>query len=308
MEILGHDSAKAQLKKFIESKRVPPAFVFHGAAGTGKASVARWFALALNCSAPGADFEPCGSCPPCRAVASGTHMDFVFADFAYQALLTGKEIEKQQHISVETVREICAKSQQKAVMGGWKVLVVDHAETMTREAANALLKFMEEPPPRTVWILISAKKSAMLPTILSRSQAVFFPALSESVLKTILQDKGVDLRALPYAQGSVAQALKAAKVLEDFAGADSSAPELPFVLSQNLSRTLAEARGEVNTILDMLFISMHKKWEGLDDKAKEDFALDLKKIGFYKRAVGRNVSPALVLETALSYYGKYLDL
>ena len=157
-DILGQQKAVSYLQKLVCQNRVPGALLFSGPDGVGKRKTALEFAKALNCE----DFfsrqngEACGTCPSCQAIEKGTHPDVTLVDFVYQARLTvkasadeenlEKEIEKQQHLSVDTVRNVAAKSQQKAVGPGWKVLIVDQAQTMQAAAANALLNLLKNRP------------------------------------------------------------------------------------------------------------------------------------------------------------------
>ncbi len=304
-KLLGQDKALAQLKKFVRASRVPHAFLFCGEAGVGKALAAKTFAKILNClDAPSrAEQNYCGKCLSCKSIEAGTHPDFVFADFAFQAAITGKELEKQQHISVDTVRKITASSQQKAAMGGWKIMTVDSAQSMQAEAQNALLKFIEEPPAKTVWILMTSKKSALLPTILSRSQILNFGKLEDGVLEKILLEQGMDkttvAEVLKYAQGSVSKAKRSAEILEIISGLNVKSPAFPYELSASLDRTLAVARQEARLILDMFTLGIHDLWsKEADEVKKEKFKESLEGMAKYKRAVDRNVSPHLVLETA----------
>ena len=154
-DILGQEKASSYLKKLVGTQKVPGALLFYGPDGVGKARAAMAFAQALNCLDPQArqTGEACGLCAVCQAIAKSTHPDVTFVDFAYQARLEvkkdfsskgyeeelEKEIAKQQHINVDTIRDVTAKSQQKAVGGGWKVLIIDQAQTMQAAAANALL-------------------------------------------------------------------------------------------------------------------------------------------------------------------------
>ena len=272
-DILGQEKASSYLQKLVRSQKVPGALLFYGPDGVGKGLAAREFAKALNCQDPAArqTGDACGVCAACQAVAKGTHPDVTFVDFLYQARLEvkkdfsskgyeeelEKEVAKQQHIGVDTIRDVTAKSQQKAVGGGWKVLIVDAAQTMQGAAANALLKFIEEPPARTLWILITNKRSAMLRTILSRCQPLAFAPLSQENVKQVLADTG-------------------------------------------LSRTLVTARQEAQAVLDVLIMALHRAWTSAPDEAKQRaFQTALKRFESYKRSIGRNVSPALVLETAL---------
>lgn len=314
MELLGQDNALNQLKKFVAAGRVAGAFLFCGPAGTGKALAAKTFAKILNCQdATARDKQTfCGQCLNCKSIENGTHPDFVFADFAYQASLTGKEEEKQQHINVGTIRKITASSQQKAALGGWKIMVVDRAETMEAEAQNALLKFIEEPPAKTVWILISSRKSALLPTIISRSQILNFAPLEDAVLEKILAAQGLGQggvrEVLKFASGSVSRAMEAARMLENISALDALSPSFPFEAAMTLDKTLASARREARLLLDMFSASLHEEWRKETGAKKEELSAALKKNAHYKSALNRNVSPYLVLETAFMQNSNLLSL
>lgn len=317
-KILGQEKALSYLQKLARTQKAPGALLFYGPDGVGKGLAAKEFAKALNCldAAARERGDACGVCANCTAIDKGTHPDVTFVDFEYQARLEvkkdftskgyaeelEKEIAKQQHISVDTIRDVTAKSQQKAVGGGWKVIIVDQAQTMQGAAANALLKFIEEPPYKTVWVLITDKKAAMLKTILSRCQPLAFAPLDEATVKQILTQNGVEDRlelAARYSGGSVSGARRAAEALELLESAGSG-PAMPGAAAASLSRTLATARREAQTVLDIMYMALHRAWCAQTDAVqKRKLQQALEKTEKYKRAVSRNVSPALVLETAL---------
>ena len=319
-DILGQEKASAYLKKLAAHQRVPGALLFYGPDGVGKAKTAVAFAQALNCLDPQArrTGEACGKCAACRAISKGTYPDVIFVDFVYQARLEvkkdfsskgyeeelEKEIAKQQHISVDTIREVTAKSQQKAVGSGWKVLIIDQAQTMQGAAANALLKFIEEPPCKTVWILITNKRAAMLKTILSRCQPLAFAPLSQENVKQILTQTGADVPnpdlCARYSGGSVSGALRAAAALELLQEGSFGSAQWPCAVAAGLSRTLVSARQEAQAVLDILIAALHRNWTHCpNEREQRVLQQTLKQFEYYKRSIGRNVSPALVLETAL---------
>ncbi|MDR1684479.1 MAG: AAA family ATPase [Elusimicrobiota bacterium] len=303
--VLGQSKALNTLKGFLAASRVPRAMVFAGPAGVGKAAAALEVAKTLNCLDKEAskNFDNCGVCVNCRQIDARAHPDVIFADFAYQAALLDEEIEKQQTIKVKTIRHLTAASQQKPSLAKWKVYIIDSAEKLQAEGANALLKFLEEPAPNTVWILISAKREALLTTIKSRTQPVVFAPLSADIIKDILKqnyvEDGVAAQAAFYAQGSTAKAFAAAEVLGDFAPLPKGAAFAPQAAGV-LSKTLAAARGQASSVLDMLAASAHKEWQAAADaKTKDALAAFISKLSFYKKALGRNTSPQLITEAAL---------
>ena len=322
-EILGQEKAISYLQTLVNKKRVPGALLFYGPDGVGKAKTALEFAKTLNCLDPQArqSGQACGVCASCKAISQQTHPDVLFADFLYQARrkikkdfsASGyeeeleKELAKQQHLSVDTIREVAAKSQQKAVGNGYKVMIIDQAQSMQGAAANALLKFIEEPPAKTVWILITNKRSAMLRTILSRCQPLAFAPLSHQHIEQILQDNQLETEnpslCAAYSGGSVSGALKAdgALTLLKQAGFNQKgcSAQGPAAVATGLSRTLATGRQEAQAILDVLLMALHQSWLRADKADQHRYMQILKQFENYKRSLSRNVSPALIVETAL---------
>ena len=314
-EILGQEKATNYLQKLVRENRTPGALLFCGPEGIGKRKAALEFAKALNCE----DYfsrqngEACGACASCQAIEKGTHPDVTLVDFLYQARLNlkegsdeeelEKELAKQQHISVETVRSVTAKAQQKAALGGWKVLIIDQAQTMQGAAANALLKFIEEPPAKTVWILITSKQATMLSTIRSRCQPLLFAPLSQAHVEQLLKTHAPELedpsRAARYSGGSVAGALQAAQALALLEEGELGTAQGSAQIAAGLSRTAPLARREAQAVLDVLISALHKTWAETDEAHRAPLQSTLHKFEDYKRSIGRNVSPALVLETAL---------
>ena len=304
-KIQGQQKAIQTLKNFIKSQRVPPALIFSGPAGVGKATCALEFAKTLNCldSDSNKNIDNCSLCTNCKHIDAKTHPDIVFADFEYQANLRGEELEKQQTIKVDTIRHLTALSQQKATLAKWKVFIVDNAEKLQAEGANAMLKFIEEPPANTLWILITSKREAMLSTIKSRCQIINFAPLGDKILLDILKDNMVEeelaKEALVYAQGSSAAAFRASEVLEDFSSF-TRGKTFAMEAARSLPKTLAQSRLYASCIIDMLVFKTHKTWlEAEQEKQKTDLRELLNKLVFYKKALTRNVAPSLVVEGAI---------
>ncbi|MBQ7908242.1 MAG: hypothetical protein IJ311_01930 [Elusimicrobiaceae bacterium] len=317
-EVLDQAAATDYLKKSVLD-HVPQALLFCGPSGIGKKKSALEFAKALNCQ----DFaarqtgDSCGVCEHCRAIDAGRYADVVLADFLYQARLElkkepsdknyeeelEKELAKQQRIKVDTIRDITAKSQQKSAVGGWKVFIVDEAQTMQAEAANALLKFIEEPPQKTVWILLTDKKAAMLKTILSRCQPLQFAPLPEKTVEKLLcqisQETENAALSAKYAEGSVSRALRAEEALSLLQTVPQG-PAWPAAVAAALPRTVVAARQQAQAVLDVLILAVHRAWISQAQSAeRQQLQQILKKLENYKIAVTRNVSPALTVETAL---------
>jgi len=316
-EILNQQSAVNYLQKSVR-EHVPAALLFCGPSGVGKRKAALEFAKALNCLEDHArqNGDSCGACAHCREIEQGIYPDVVVADFLYQARLElkkepsdksyeeelEKELAKQQRIKVDTIRDITARSQQKSAAGGWKVFIVDEAQSMQAEAANALLKFIEEPPQKTVWILLTDKKAAMLKTILSRCQPLQFAPLPDSTVEQLLRQTYPDIQdpalAAKYGQGSLTHARMAAEALEILQGAQPG-PAWPAAVATSLPRTMVQARQQAQAILDIVILALYRKWAHAPETERILLQDVLMKMENYKQAVNRNVSPALVVETAL---------
>lgn len=187
-----------------EAGRLPHALLLHGAPGMGKEAFALHLAAALLCRAPAAE-APCGACPECALVAAGTHPD--------RLVVTPPE--DRRSIGIDAIRALAEHLSLTAGRGGAKPVVLVPAERMTPEAANSLLKTLEEPPPGTVLLLVSHAPGLLLPTLRSRCQAVAFPPASAAAAGDWLRGQGgADLDAallLGLASGRPLAALGLAK-------------------------------------------------------------------------------------------------
>ena len=152
------DEPKAALRAAHGAGRMPHAVLIHAAAGTGGDRLALWAAQLVLCTA-GAS-APCGTCSGCRHAAEAQHPDLTSMGL----------IEDSQQIRIEQVRELCAELALTSHQGGWKAAIIDPADALNRFAANALLKTVEEPPPRTLLVLVAAQPSRLPATLRSRCQ------------------------------------------------------------------------------------------------------------------------------------------
>ena len=170
-QLVGQEAIAATLGQALRSGRIAPAYLFSGPRGTGKTSSARILARSLNCLASDAPTpEPCGVCDLCRAIASGTALDVI-------------EIDAASNTGVDNIRELIERSRFAPVQARWKVYVVDECHMLSTAAFNALLKTLEEPPPRVVFVLATTDPQRVLATILSRCQRFDFRRIPLAALE-----------------------------------------------------------------------------------------------------------------------------
>jgi DNA polymerase III subunit gamma/tau len=161
-QLVGQEAIAATLGNALRTGRIAPAYLFCGPRGTGKTSSARILARSLNCiGADGPTPEPCGVCELCRSIAAGNALDVI-------------EIDAASNTGVDNIRELIERSRFAPVQARWKVYVVDECHMLSTAAFNALLKTLEEPPPRVVFVLATTDPQRVLPTILSRCQRFDF--------------------------------------------------------------------------------------------------------------------------------------
>lgn len=189
--IEGHDAIVEQFRRALERGRLASTFLFVGPEGIGKRSFALKLAQALLCQKNPAELlAPCGVCEACVQVNAGTHPDLLRiskpADKSVIPvdLLIGPPERRMQE-------GLCHDISLKSFFGGRKVAVIDDADLLNVEGANALLKTLEEPPPESVIILIGTSVEKQLPTIRSRSQIVAFKPLDPSIVAGLLLQQGV---------------------------------------------------------------------------------------------------------------------
>lgn len=186
-DLIGQARAVRFLQRALMTGRIAHAYLFTGPEGVGKRAAALALARALNCEAGarcevrGAGFnDACGVCRSCRKIAGGLHPDV-------------QVIEPDgATVKIEQIRALEAEAALAPYEAKWKVSILDSAERMTEQAANALLKTLEEPPRDTVFILLASAVSALLPTIVSRCQTVTFFPLPRTQVEAVLVGKGMD--------------------------------------------------------------------------------------------------------------------
>ncbi len=160
-ELIGQDAMVQTLGNAIKRDRLAHAFLMTGVRGVGKTSTARLIAKALNCIGPdgqgGPTIDPCGVCEPCRAIAEGRHIDVI-------------EMDAASHTGVDDVREIIDASRYSAVTARFKIYIIDEVHMLSKNAFNALLKTLEEPPAHVKFLFATTEVNKVPVTVLSRCQ------------------------------------------------------------------------------------------------------------------------------------------
>jgi DNA polymerase-3 subunit delta' len=200
-ELIGQDIVVDQLQRAVQSASsgagIMHAWLFTGPPGSGRSVAARAFAAALLC-----DQQGCGSCPACHQVATGTHADLLLV--RPDGLSYG----------VRQTRELVLKASTAPVIGRWRIVLFEDADRATEQAANALLKAIEEPAPRTIWLLCAPYADDLPTTIRSRCRLVTLRTPSTAAVAAKLEREGVPaelaLTGARAAQGHIGRARRLA--------------------------------------------------------------------------------------------------
>jgi len=199
--IAGHRPVIDLLLRGVARQTLPPSLVFAGPDGVGKRLAAVALAQALNCDRRDASGDACGTCASCTRIARGVHADVLAVEPGDSGA-----------IKVDQVREAIDRAAYRPFEGKRRIVIVEEADALVSEAQNALLKTLEEPPPASVFVLVTARPDVLLPTVRSRCQRLRFGPLSPADVAAILiRDHGfteTDARtAAAAADGSVGRAL-----------------------------------------------------------------------------------------------------
>ena len=198
-DVLGHTKTLGIIGAYLENSRFSGAFIFSGPEGIGKKMVAKLIAGQLNCI--GQVDRPCGSCSACLKIQEETHPDL-------HIIQNG-----QLQIKIEDIRGILREANFRPYEGAVKVFIIDNAHKLNSEAANSLLKVLEEPPKDVLIILVTHKPQNIIKTVLSRCKEIKFSPLIRGQLETVLMnnyalDKTTAHFLAYYAEGRLGLALK----------------------------------------------------------------------------------------------------
>ena len=178
-EVAGQQHIVKTLKNALATGKIAHAYLFAGPRGTGKTTMAKLFAKALNCE-EGIGHQ-CNECKNCKAIIDGSHPDVL-------------ELDAASNNGVDEIRELIDKVKYGTILGRYKVYIIDEVHMLSTGAFNALLKTLEEPPEHVIFILATTEPHKILPTILSRCQRYDFEKVSDADirerLKIVLKEEG----------------------------------------------------------------------------------------------------------------------
>jgi DNA polymerase-3 subunit gamma/tau len=184
-EVVGQEQVTQTLNNALSSGHISHAYLFCGPRGTGKTSTGRILAKAVNCLTNEGKSDPCNTCPMCQSITEGRALDVI-------------EVDAASNRGIDEIRNLREKVNYAPNQARYKVYIIDEVHMLTKEASNALLKTLEEPPPYVIFVLATTEVHKVLPTIMSRCQRFDFRRISQadavSKLSSICENEGIKIK------------------------------------------------------------------------------------------------------------------
>ena len=253
--LIGHAQQRDMLSRLTKANRLPSAMLFAGPHGIGKKRVAEELARTFFCSSKNAPYGGCAACSQCRQVASGNCPDYLVADCLHR-----------EEFDIERLRELLHTLSMRPFLGGSRIILLNNAEHLSIQAANLLLKSLEEPRPGNHFILVCGNPGMLPPTLLSRCQIWFFDSLTRAEIRQILTTQGHSSKELEdlitLADGSLS-------TIASLQGRQASWHELcadlreiaagNFVRASQLAAELAKQKDTLRETLQLLRIAARQE-------------------------------------------------
>lgn len=279
-EIIGQEHVVQTISNAIASDLVSHAYIFSGPRGSGKTTIARLLAKAVNCrNRQDGQSEPCGKCPSCLEVKEGRSLDLI-------------EIDAASHRGIDEIRELREGIKFAPVKEKYKVFVIDECHQLTKEAVNALLKTLEEPPGHAIFVLATTELHKMIPTIISRCQRFDFRKLTLNEIvkrlnivakkeKAKIEEPALELIAL-NSGGSIRDAESLLDQVLTFAGTLGKQSEIKV--------------GDIKELLGLTDISLVSRFVDLISAKNRQGA-----IKFLEETFGRGYDPQEFTKASIRY-------
>ncbi|MBW1742352.1 MAG: DNA polymerase III subunit delta' [Deltaproteobacteria bacterium] len=313
--IIGQERPARFLAQMLQKRSIPTALLFTGVDGIGRQRTAIALGMALNCSNP-VGMSACGKCDSCRKIISGSHPDIITVE------------PDGVFIKINQVRDISKQLKFAPFEGGWRIVIINDAQSMNLEASNAILKILEEPPKHTIFILTASQTTDLIPTIVSRCQQIAFrPIPHEKVAQLLIEDRGLDrqtARTLAIStKGSLGKALSMdaekwkawrSSIVEQISTLSGETIQPLFAFAETLSgdkNRLADALEMIMMWFRDVLISkvtpdriISEDFENEIRSASQEESVDsllekLEAVHFAQKAIARNANARLTIEVML---------
>jgi DNA polymerase-3 subunit delta' len=260
-QVIGQSRAVELLRRSLESERLSHAYLFVGQPHVGKTTLAINLAQALNCEQ---ETRPCGQCRSCLHIAAGNHPDV--QSIGRMANAEPGQASTKKEISIAQIKELQRSAALQPYEGRYRVFIIDGAEYLNEESANCLLKTLEEPPPRVLFILLTVNDGRLLPTIVSRCQRIeLFPLPAEVIEQALMEQWQVapeKARVLSrLCRGSIGWAVSASRDeslvlersqrLDELLGLNDAGLDQRFAFAARLAAQFSKSRDSVEEVLDL---------------------------------------------------------